>query len=50
MEADQTALPTTFVSATELTTTFTPAAAGMVTFTVRNANNEESNDVPFTVT
>lgn len=49
VEIDQVAQPTTFVSATELTVSFDPAAAGTVQFTVRNPNDEESNSVPFTV-
>jgi len=42
--------PTTFVSATSLTVSFTPATAGTVNFTVRNPNDEESNSVPFVIT
>jgi len=49
VEIDQVAMPTTFVSSTRLTTSFDPAVAGTVVFTVRNANDEESNSVPFTV-
>lgn len=50
VEVDQVPVPTTFVSATVLTGTFTPAAAGTAQFTVRNPNEEESNSAPFTVT
>jgi hypothetical protein len=49
IEVDQVALPTTFVSATSLTTSYDPATAGTKLFTVRNPNDEESNSVPFTV-
>jgi len=49
VEADGSALPTTFVSATELSATFDPAAAGTVMFTVRNPSDKESNSKPFTV-
>lgn len=49
VEVDQVAVPTVFVSASRLTTSFDPTAAGVVAFTVRNANDEESNSVPFTV-
>ena len=42
--------PTTFVSATQLTVSFTPATAATVNFTVRNPDDEESNSVPFVVT
>jgi hypothetical protein len=47
VEANQTALPTTFVSATSLTAPYTPTAAGTVQFTVRNPSGKESNDSPF---
>jgi hypothetical protein len=51
VEVDQApATSTTYVSATRLTATFTPAAAGTVQITVRNVNDEESNSAPFTVT
>lgn len=50
IEVDQAAAPTTFVSATELTATVTPASAGVKRVTVRNDNDEESNGVDFTVT
>lgn len=49
IEIDQIAAPTTFVSATELTTSFDPTTAGTVTFTVRNTSGKESNSSPFTV-
>lgn len=50
VEVDQLpATSTVFVSATELTATFDPSAAGTVQFTVRNPNDEESNSVPFVV-
>lgn len=51
VEIDQAAAPTTFVSATQLTTSFDPSVAGTVQFTVRNggAGGEESNSVPFVV-
>ena len=49
VEVDQVAKATTFVSATRLTTSFDPTAAGTALFTVRNVNDEESNSVPFTV-
>ncbi|HKY68599.1 MAG TPA: IPT/TIG domain-containing protein [Acidimicrobiales bacterium] len=50
VEVNQVAQATTFVSATQLTISFDPAAAGPVQFTVRNPNEEESNSVTFTVT
>lgn len=51
IEVDQAAFgATTFVSATELTATVTPASAGVKRVTVRNDNDEESNGVDFTVT
>lgn len=51
VEVDQVPASTTvFVSATHLTATFDPAAAGTVQFTVRNVNDEESNSAPFIVT
>jgi IPT/TIG domain len=50
IEIDQAAVPTTFVSATSLTTSYDPSTTGVKQFTVRNPNNEESNSVPFTVT
>ena len=49
VEIDQAAQATTFVSATELTVSYDPAAAGTVLFTVRNPNDEESNSSPFVV-
>jgi hypothetical protein len=49
VEADGAALPTTYVSATELTAPFDPAAAGTVMFTVRNPSAKESNSQPFVV-
>jgi len=49
IEIAQQARPTTFVSPTELTTSYDPVSAGTVQFTVRNPNDEESNSVPFTV-
>jgi hypothetical protein len=50
IEIDQVAQPTTFVSATTLTTNYDPTVAGSPVFTVRNPNEEESNSVTFTVT
>lgn len=50
IEIDQAAVPTTFVSATSLTTSYDPATEGTKQFTVRNPSNQESNSVPFTVT
>jgi len=50
IEIDQVAVPTTFVSATRLTTSYDPTVAGTVVFTVRNPNDEESNSVSFVVT
>ena len=49
VEVDQVAVATVYVSATRLTTSFDPTAAGVALFTVRNPNDEESNSVPFTV-
>lgn len=49
VEVNNVAVPTTYVSATSLTTSYDPAAAGTVMFTVRNPNSEESNSVPFVV-
>ena len=50
VEIDQVAVgATAFVSATELSLTVTPAIAGVKSVTVRNANEEESNSVDFTV-
>ena len=50
VEIDHVAQATTFVSATSLTVSYDPAAAGTVQFTVRNVNDEESNSVPFIAT
>lgn len=52
VEAAQAPLPTTYVSATRLTATYSPSAEGAVPFTVRSggAGGEESNAVTFTVT
>jgi len=50
VEVDQSARPTTFVSATSLTATYDPLVAGAKVVTVRNPNEEESNNTPFTVT
>jgi hypothetical protein len=50
IEINQVAVPTTFVSATSLTTSYDPSVAGTVAFSVRNPNGEESNSVGFTVT
>jgi IPT/TIG domain len=52
IEINQAAAPTTYVSATRLTTSYDPATTGTVQFTVRNggAGGQESNSVPFTVT
>lgn len=49
IEIDQVAAPTTFVSTSELTTTYDPATEGTVVFTVRNPDNQESNSVDFVV-
>jgi hypothetical protein len=49
IEIDQTAAPTTFVSATSLTTSYDPTVAGTVAFTVRNPSDQESNSVNFIV-
>jgi hypothetical protein len=49
VEIDQVAQPTTYVSATSLTTSYDPTTAGTRTFTVRNPNDEESNSVSFVV-
>ena len=49
IEVDQTPVPTTYVSATQLTTSFDPTTAGTKQFTVRQ-DPHESNSVPFTVT
>jgi len=48
IEINQVAVPTTFVSATQLTTSYDPTVAGTVTFTVRQ-DPHESNSVPFVV-
>lgn len=50
IEIDQAAVPTTYVSATSLTTSYDPTTEGAKQFTVRNPNDEESNSVAFTVT
>jgi len=50
VEVDQVAVPTVVDSPTQVTATFTPASAGAKTVTVRNANDQESNSAPFTVT
>lgn len=49
IEIDHAGVPTTFVSAARLTTSFDPSVAGTVVFTVRNPNDEESNSVNFVV-
>ena len=49
VEVDGGALSTIFVSGTSLTVDYTPTEAGDVTFTVRNADTNESNDMTFTV-
>ena len=49
VEVDGSALPTTFISATELSAPFDPSAAGTVQFTVRNPSDKESNSQPFIV-
>jgi len=49
VEVNDVAVPTTYVSATQLTVNYTPTAVGTVTFSVRQ-DPEESADVPFTVT
>jgi IPT/TIG domain len=50
IEIDHAAAPTTYVSATSLTTSYDPSTVGAKQFTVRNPNEEESNSVAFTVT
>jgi len=52
IEINQSAVPTTFVSATNLTTSYDPLTVGDKTFTVRNGGSggEESNPSSFTVT
>jgi hypothetical protein len=50
IEINGTPVATTYVSATKLTTSYDPSAAGTVQFTVRNPNDEESNSVAFVVT
>lgn len=52
VEVDQVAVPTVYVSETELTATYSPTAVGTDIFTVRNggAGGEESNPIVFTVT
>jgi hypothetical protein len=52
VEADQAAVPTTYVSATQLTAELDPQTAGSLSITVRNGGSggEESNAVTFTVT
>ena len=52
VEADQAALPTTFVSATSLTAPYVVGTEGTVRFTVRNGGSggEESNGSDFIVT
>src|SRR3954470_14582674 len=49
IEINQVAVPTTYVSATQVTTSFDPTVVGTVQFTVRNTSGQESNSVPFTV-
>lgn len=49
VEIAQVAQPTTYVSATQLTVSYDPTAAGTVMFTVRRGS-QESNSVPFTAT
>jgi hypothetical protein len=48
VHAGTTALPTVYVSDTELTATYTPSAPGVVDVTVRNGTRV-SNSLPFTV-
>jgi hypothetical protein len=48
VEVDQAEVPTTFVSATQLTATYEPTVAGAVAVTVRQGE-EESNSVVFAV-
>jgi IPT/TIG domain-containing protein len=52
IEIDQVGVPTAYVSATSLTTSYSPSAPGTHQFTVRNggAGGEESNARTFTVT
>jgi hypothetical protein len=49
VEINGAAVPTTFVSATQLTVTVTPRVAGSPPVSVRNPSDMESNDVPFVV-
>ena len=49
-EVDGVAQATTFVTAAHLTFPFTPDTVGEFVVTVRNPNDEESNDVVMTVT
>jgi hypothetical protein len=49
IEIDQVAVATTFVDDTTLTTSYDPTVAATVQFSVRNANEAESNSVPFVV-
>jgi hypothetical protein len=49
VEIQQVAQPTTYVSATQLTVSYDPTAAGTVMFTVRRGS-QESNSVPFVAT
>lgn len=50
IEVDGAAVPTTFVSATSLTTSYDPTTAGTKQFTVRNPDGDTSAARPFTVT
>jgi hypothetical protein len=51
VEIDGEAQTTTFVDAAALTVTYrSTMPSGMVTFTVRNGDDQESNDMPFNVT
>lgn len=50
VEGNGAALTTTFVNVSHLSATFTPAAEGVMQISVRNADDAESNNVPFTVT
>lgn len=50
VEVNGAAAPTTFVSATQLTASYTPATAGTKQVTVRNPSGMESGNKVFTVT
>jgi hypothetical protein len=44
------AVPTSYISATSLTTPFDPTVAGTHTFTVKNPDGQETGSLAFTVT